>query len=518
MIRKVSTTALVAAAVFAASGCTNASTARDQFIRSGDRYLAEGRLTEASIEYRNAAQRDPDSVEAQRKLAETYVASNQPDKALSAYETLSDLDRNSVPARLRASSLLAAAGELERAASRARDAIALAPKNVDAHILLAQALVGMRRPDEAMQQLFDAIAANPEEAATYAAIGELHLARGARADAEASFLKAVEIDPSSVRARLSVGEYYWITGRAADAEAQLRSAVDLAPRDRLANRAYALFLMATERGSSAEPHWKAVAAESTNASGKLELADYYLWSGRSRDALAVVEPLATHDVTGGAATRVSAILYGLGDKDRAKDLLTSELSIRKSNAAAQLLMGRFLMDEQRWDDAAQHARRVTALERESWAAYDLLGSAQAAAGNLREAAESLREASRLRPGATGPRVKLAAAYASVGDTNTALFTLEEAFARGRENAVAAANNIAWNLSRDERTRDAALTLATYATEKLPKRAEPWDTLGSIHLLRGEVPQAIAAFENSVRLAPEKVAYRSRLNEARRRLQ
>ena len=64
--------------------------------------------------------------------------------------------------------------------------------------------------------------------------------------------------------------------------------------------------------------------------------------------------------------------------------------------------------------------------------------------------------------------------------------------------------------------DAVLALAVYASRKLPRHPEPWDTLGSVYLERGDAKAAVAAFEKSVALAPGNQAYRERLNEARRR--
>jgi cytochrome c-type biogenesis protein CcmH/NrfG len=132
------------------------------------------------------------------------------------------------------------------------------------------------------------------------------------------------------------------------------------------------------------------------------------------------------------------------------------------------------------------------------------------------AAESFRRVTRLNPSEQNARVRLAAAYAATGDPNRALLTLEDGFASEPGLSGAAANNIAWSLHQNEQMGDVALALARYATEKLPSRPEPWDTLGAVYLARGDASRAVAAFEKSVKLAPEKKEYRDRLNEAKRR--
>jgi hypothetical protein len=62
---------VAAAALVVGQACSEPpASARDRFLRNGDRYVAAKHLVEAEIEYRNAVQRDPRSVEAQRKLGE----------------------------------------------------------------------------------------------------------------------------------------------------------------------------------------------------------------------------------------------------------------------------------------------------------------------------------------------------------------------------------------------------------------------------------------------------------------
>jgi cytochrome c-type biogenesis protein CcmH/NrfG len=210
-------------------------------------------------------------------------------------------------------------------------------------------------------------------------------------------------------------------------------------------------------------------------------------------------------------------LYDSGEKARAVELLDHEIEVRKSNPRALLLKGRILMTEGQLSDAAAYARRVTALEPTSWTAHDLLGSAQAANGEMQSAAESLQEVVRLNPRAGGPRLKLAAVRAAGGDAARAIYTLEQTFPGEPAAAAAAANNIAWRLAGGTpQAVEAAMALAEYARDKLPNRAEPWDTLGSIYLARGDATRAVTAFEKSVQLAPDNPDYRERLLEARHR--
>jgi hypothetical protein len=68
-----------------------------------------------------------------------------------------------------------------------------------------------------------------------------------------------------------------------------------------ANRAFASYLVATNECENAEQVWQKVAAQSTDGSGILSLADYYVWSGRPDDALSVLSRVSNADDNGGAA-------------------------------------------------------------------------------------------------------------------------------------------------------------------------------------------------------------------------
>jgi Flp pilus assembly protein TadD len=409
-----------------------------------------------------------------------------------------------------------AAGEFERAASRAREAVLHDPSRIDARVALAESLAGLRRFDEARRELLDAVTRDPSAAGPRILLAHLQSAEGDPQGAEASLLEAIRFAPSSIRARLALGEHYWLADRAADAERLLREAATLGPDHPLANRGYATFLTAAGRGAEAEPYWTAFAVAAPGMTGRFELADYYMWMGRGSDALAVLEPVAARDAGGRAVARLAAVLYDEGEKDRAVRLIADELSVRPSNVGALLLKARMLMEERQMADAVAHARRAVAEAPLSWTAHDLLGTILANGGDAEAAADSFGEAARLNS-SLEQRMRAAVAYAAAGDANRAIWTIEGTFEGDVSTAAAAANNVALALMRDGlrgSATDSALALAQYASGQLPERAEPWDTLGTIHLARGETAQAVTALEKSVRLAPDAARYRERLKTAR----
>ena len=66
--------AVVLAVSLAAAGCRkDPEFAKQEYLKSGDRYMESGKVAEAIVQYRNAVQQDPRFGEARLKLAEAYI-------------------------------------------------------------------------------------------------------------------------------------------------------------------------------------------------------------------------------------------------------------------------------------------------------------------------------------------------------------------------------------------------------------------------------------------------------------
>src|SRR5438132_452606 len=151
--------------------------------------------------------------------------------------------------------------------------------------------------------------------------------------------------PTAPRPRVALASLYLETGRVDEGERQLRLALDNAPDDPDANRAYASLLVATDRCDDAEPYWLKFSNKSTDASGKLSLADYYVYTDRSDDALQVLQPLTTErDEAGAARMRVASIYYDRGDFAAAERLADQVLAHDPDNTTALMLKSRVAID------------------------------------------------------------------------------------------------------------------------------------------------------------------------------
>jgi Tfp pilus assembly protein PilF len=315
------------------------------FFERGNRAIAAHKYADAIIDFENAVRSNRQSAAAQSRLGDAYAALGQTDNAAAAHDRACALDERDVAACLQAAAERLALNEYDTAAAAARHILAADPFNLDAQLILGSALAGVRDFAGAEQRLEAALAQAPQDARVYTALGQLGAARGDRRIAQAWLQKAVEINPNSADARVALAESYLADGRGGDGEREMRAAIASNPQNLEANRLYAEYLVTTSRCTDAEPYWKTVAAQSTDGSGALALADYYVWSGRPDAALRILEPLTrTRDEGGAARTRMAAILYDRRDRAGATKLVDGVLSSDQSSVTALLLKARMALD------------------------------------------------------------------------------------------------------------------------------------------------------------------------------
>src|ERR1035437_4192087 len=157
---------IVVLAAVTASCSRDPKKLRDQYVASGDGYVAQKQYAEAIVQYRNAVARDARFGEAHFKLAGAYAETGELNNALREYIRAADLMPNDVEAQLRAGNGLFAAGQYSDAKARAMAALAKDPKNVNGLILMGNTLAGMKDLDGAISQVEEAIDADPARTLT----------------------------------------------------------------------------------------------------------------------------------------------------------------------------------------------------------------------------------------------------------------------------------------------------------------------------------------------------------------
>ena len=413
------------AAALLAGVCATTACHRDpkvtkaRYVESGERYLSEGKLAEAVLEFRNALQTDALDGEVRLKLADAYAKSGQGRPAVQEYIRAADVLVDRPDVQLKAGALLLMGGRFDDAKVRAEKALAVAPKDVQAQILLANALAGLKDLKGAVAEIEEAIKLQPDRSASYTNLGVIELGRGKREAAEKAFKKAIELDERAAQAHLSLANFLWATGRQPEAATHLAKALAAEPDNTLVLRAMANFAMAQNRMDEAERFLKRIVDITKSAEATVALADFYIARKDEATARNVLTTLGTLEgspqASAAAAIRLAALDHADGRRDEAVARLDKILASDATNLQALLVKSTLLLSDRKRDEALVPAEQATKAHSESAAAFFTLGRVQTARNQTEAAIAAYQEALRLNPRATGAQVALARLHLAKGN-------------------------------------------------------------------------------------------------------
>jgi putative PEP-CTERM system TPR-repeat lipoprotein len=488
-------------AVVVAACATDPQAAKQKFVASGDEYAAAGKLAEASIQYLNAIQQDPNAGDVRVKLAEVYLNAGDFGRALQEYARAADLLPDDSSVQLKAGGLLLMAAQFDDARLRAEKVIEKDAKNVDALILLANAFAGLNDFDSAVAQIEEAIQVNPARGATYSNLGSLELSRGKRDAAEAAFKKAIEIDGQSAEARLALANFYWVDAKWALAEQELKTVVSLQPDDPLARRALANFYISTNRAPEAEPHLKKVAEVTKAPTALMALADYYVASNDDAAARGVLEPLAAGaDTAALVQPRLATLDHKSGQREAAYRRLDQTLAADKANLTALLVKANLLAADRRLDDALASAALAVQQHPDSAAAQFAVGRIQMGRKQLEPAIEAFDTVLRLNPRATDAKVMLAQLHLAAGRPDTSVGLAREAIASDPESPDARLATARALIAKKDVVR--AKAELDQLLDRFPDSAAVHLNMGLLQGLRNDQPLARKHFERALEIDPK----------------
>jgi tetratricopeptide (TPR) repeat protein len=471
--------------------------AKVEYLKSGDKYAAAGKLPEAIVEYRNAIQKDARYGEAHARLAEALSKTGEAQGAYQEYLRAADLLPADIDAQIKAGAMLLLAGQFEDARTRADKALGLDPRSVDAHLLRARALAGLKDLDAALAQVNDAIKTDPERSLTYSDLAVLQLAQGNRERAEQAFKRAIDLAPKSPEVRVALANYYWMSGKADLAEPLLKEALAIAPGDISANRQLAYLYVSLNRGAEAEAPLKVVAEKSKDPSARLLLAEYYRASGRQPLALQVLDELAADPAMFAVArARKGVILYASGRKREAYEAVEEVLKKDAKNSVAVLQKASFLLSDHDLDQALKLAQTAAATDPQSVGARLTVGRIQSARGEVDEAITAYKELIKLAPKFMPAQLELARLNLLANRPGDVLLFTATVLAKAPRNAEAMLLRAqALMMQGDFAAADEPIKLlaASFPASPLVQAQ-----LGALYFQKGDLKAARAAYERALK--------------------
>jgi putative PEP-CTERM system TPR-repeat lipoprotein len=513
--------------VLALACSQNVEVAKRKYLESGNKYFAQKKYAEATIQYSNALHQDPRFGEAHLKLADAYRALGNTRAAFPEYIRAADMLPDNTEAQLRAGNLLVNGGFFADAKARARSVLKREPQNVAALVLLGNALAGLREVDEGLGVLGRAIQVDPERAGVYANLGVFQMAKGENGLAENAFVKATTVAPKSVEAHLNLGNFYRAVKRWNEAEATLKTALALEPRNAKVNDAMASMYVESNRAPLAEAYFKALVDIAKDERSQFALSGYYVSVGRYPEALKTLEILAqdkSHYVN--ASVRIALLHYAAGDRPKAQRIIDEVLKREPRSGAAMTVKARLLLSEKKIPEALEQIKSAIMVDPRSADAQLTLARVQMMLNDVEEARKAFNDTLKLDPHSLAAQLELSELHRNRNEIDTAIQFAEQGIATSPDNLTARLTLIRALMVRDQDHERAEQELRTMLTRH-PTSARAHGVLAQLLLARNDLVAAQKAFEqeleldrNSVEAVTGLVAVdltRKRANDARTRI-
>ena len=539
------------------TGCSSPDQRRAAHMQRGERYLKEGKLEKAELEFRNVLQiapgditarvmigrvaekkgsfREafadyrgsvdlaPDNPVARANLARLYVFADEPESALELVEPSlmrypNDPDLLTVRGAARAE-----LKDTAEAFEDARRAVKLAPTSENAVALLASLYQRGGEPAKAVELLKSTLATVPSSIDMREVLASIYLSLDEPQLAEEQLLQIVKIAPQDFGHRLKVARYYEQNHRAQDAERVLKDAIGALPDNNQAKIAYVQFV--SEHRSPAEGQrilMDFVAHNPRNYDLQLGFGELQQKGGDIKSALVTYQHIITDagDRPQGLSARnhIAALLAAAGKSDEALALVSEVLQKSPRDTDALIMRGNLELD--RYDSAAAIAdlRAVLREQPDDVPILRTLARAHLANGEPALAEESLRDAVKADPKNPTVRIELAEFLMQVNRFPAAVAILEET-------VLEAPTNFDARLALTRAYLGArAFPLAKIAADDLkqvaPQRGVGWYLGGLAELSQGHLDEAQSQFEGGLKVEPKAIdliAALVRLDVSRQRM-
>ena len=385
--------AVVLAAVLAGSGCGMVKDFRkNRHLKAAEKYVAEKKYKEATIEYRNALRFDPQNLDAVKKLGLAYYENGQLGEAYPPLKRYYDQNKDDLEVKQKLGTIYLMGRALDKAREEALGILAKKPQNLDALLLLGEAADSPEEIQDAINRLEKdrATLGDPDRVAR--ALGVLYARNKDVPRAEQEFNKAVSSKPDSPEAHLALARLHLGKQELEAAEKEFKAAADLAPA-----------------GSFA----------------RLQLADFYLLTRRVDDATKVLTQITTEAPDAFPAwLRRAEIAFAQNKLDDAQTALDAVLKPSPDNATALILQSRLDLAKRDTLKAVEAAQKAVKAQPANGATHHALALAQAASGNNALALSAAKDAVARSPKLTEAVFLLAELQLQTGDTAGSLATLK----------------------------------------------------------------------------------------------
>jgi tetratricopeptide (TPR) repeat protein len=271
------------AMLVALHGCTGSQARFEAYMTQGQRFLAVGNVDKASIEFRNALQIEPQSVDALYFNGRVAERRGNIRDAVDFYQSALDLQPKDDRARASLAKVFVLAGATQRALEIVSPGLLDHPDNPDLLAARAAARHQIRDDGEARADAERAVQVAPTNENAIAVLTALALRAGDQARALSLASDAVTKAPTSVDLRRILASVYLSVGQPEKAEDQMRKIITLEPGEMTPRMQLANHYVELHRLDDAQRVLEAAVRDLPHRDGaKLALVDF-ITTQRSRE-------------------------------------------------------------------------------------------------------------------------------------------------------------------------------------------------------------------------------------------
>ncbi len=404
------------------SGC-GWSTAK--FLAKGEEYLAKRKFHDAMMQFRSAAESDPESAKAHWGLARAYENLGQFTEVLDELRKTVQLDDNNLEAKARLGNyfLLIQPPMISETEKLRDEILAKDPNFIEGHILTASIMAAQSKPDaDVIAQVNKAIAMDPARIESYISLERMYTTRDRASDAEETLRRGLAVVPNSVAGRIEYGKFLTYADHDREAEAEFQKAIAADPASIEAHEAIADFYVTSVQSAKAEAAYKdLIAMQENSPESRLELASFYANADRKDEAIGVLSQIiADSPEYVRARYQVGQIFVERRELAKAYEQIDALLKVNDHDVEALQLRARAKMQENKDQEAVADLEEILKKQPSHRDALYLIAQAKLALGQLDVANAFIADIERFHPTFLKVGLLQIQSANTAGDTNAAL--------------------------------------------------------------------------------------------------
>ncbi len=454
-------------------------------------------------------------------LGQFYERNDQREKARAVYEEMIEEEGSRPPgleAQVKLAALDFAEGKGETAAKRLGEVLQENPTASEAILLQGKMALSLGDGKEAVQSFRTALKDQPERAELHTLLGRAYLLTGDARLARESFEKAVSLDPRQLDARRALVRLDLGAGRAKEARRAIEAILSDQPKDIESLALLSGLQMAAKEWPAAEGTLRKLreAGAGPFVVGMAEGEFHQARKEWDRAVSAFERAAADRPDAPDPLFALIRIDLNRGKADAAEGRLRRLLAERPGHFYANGMMGEVLLLKKDFEGAERAFKEANRIKPDWITPWRDRASLKLVQKKPAEAIAILEEGLSANPKSLDLRLLLASTLNETNQTDRAI-SHYEAILGDHPRSILAANNLAALLADkkgDAKSLERALAL-TRDFEKNAPEAPFLDTLGWVHVKRGQAREGVRLLEQAAAKAPDQPIFQYHLGIAYR---